>query len=1298
MSHSEGKLIRRVFFTSRRFVSNGKDFEKSKEKVENWRIKERMKTVCVALVCCLNIGVDPPDVVKNSPQLRMECWTDVNSEPPEKALEAIGNNLQEQYERWQPRAFYKQCLDPIYEDVRQLCTSIRRIAKDERVLLHYNGHGVPKPTSNGEIWVFNKNYTQYIPLSIYELQSWMESPSIYIFDCSASGLILQWYVHFARQRQCDQSTSTNIFQNSILLAPCAANETLPSNPLFPSDLFTACLTTPVKMALYWFCSTNLNSSISTKLIDMIPGRLSDRQSILGQLNWIFTSITDTIAWNMFPPALFQHLFRQDLLVASLFRNFLLAERILRASKCTPTSIPKLPSTSHHPLWRSWDFTVDLCLSYLSYTNNSPFSDFPRITFFEDQLSAFEIWLQFASEAKVKDNRAPEQLPIVLQVLLNQTHRFRALILLARFLDLGIWAVNFALSVGIFPYVLKLLQSPASDLREVLIFIWAKLLAIDQSCRLDLVKEKGHKYFVNILNDFEPSFFENSPGKMSLISSSSLPHFTTLDFKSILDSLTLSVFILSVVCENCRPGQMACLSLGLLPLFLKFLTKSHPLLRYWLVFCLGMLWKDFEEAKDVAIRENAHEKLRALLTDPVPEVRAASIFSIGTFISGDRVAESRQHIELNLSLSLQVALCDASPLVRKELVKTLYIVANGYSDSFHEVLSEIDFNHILLYQTGDKPKQITPPLPSKEADHEQCLFEPPEDKITFISSGKFGFLWKMLLNMKFDPFPEVAQLADFVVNNILNFAGIHSSLSSLSSNGNHQWVSSGVGSILSPSVDLSRAKSSSSILRGGSLRNIFSVSKSSIESDEREISPEFSPNIEQREYVSLSSSSFRNFLRTDNSMPSNSNISDDSSGFSHQTNDQNSNLQELRSCLFSWACGICSSPLLKPIEFDVTSPSHLKNVWRNIRNNTILSEAIRMGNRGTSCFRRFGEQIASLDNLAENVSSLLFHPYDDILLICDMSDQIQVWSWREKIRVAYFGNCSSHGCLLSGILLINDNAHPLMCTAASDFVVRVWDHPSLSNFSDKFSITRGGPSVSTSSQTLFSNVSSKLVTSFRGLPYLSLSKKVVGNHMIIDWIQKFGLLLISGDINLIRIWNVDQELCSDDIQLQDVSVNSLTNDSGTSVIAGCYDGSVRIFDTRSLSNHLTLFQENRVRVLNVHQSKIQNTLLAGNSDGSVALWDLRNTSQLLKTVNCFKGEASTCSVHDFLPLFAVGSHRQKIKVFNFEGQELSVLRYHTGFLGQRVCPISALAFHSFKPFLAAGSRDSLVTVYGANVNL
>ena len=58
--------------------------------VSRWRQKERLKTTAVALVLCLNIGVDPPDVLKISPCARLECWVDPLSMQPPKALETIG--------------------------------------------------------------------------------------------------------------------------------------------------------------------------------------------------------------------------------------------------------------------------------------------------------------------------------------------------------------------------------------------------------------------------------------------------------------------------------------------------------------------------------------------------------------------------------------------------------------------------------------------------------------------------------------------------------------------------------------------------------------------------------------------------------------------------------------------------------------------------------------------------------------------------------------------------------------------------------------------------------------------------------------------------------------------------------------------------------------------------------------------------------------------------------------------------------------------------------------------------------
>lgn len=425
---------------------------------------------------------------------------------PQKALELIGSSLQKQYERWQPKARYKQSLDPTVEDVKKLCISLRRNAKEERVLFHYNGHGVPRPTANGEIWVFNRTYTQYIPLSIYDLQTWMGAPSIYVWDCSNAGVIVNSFNNFAEQHEQEQtaaqlqpnlnrgaspsgqpsatptvpgsspSTSQQSFKSCIQLAACSADQILPMNPELPADLFTSCLTTPIKTALKWFAmrpTSRLVPHVTYEMIENIPGVLNDRRTMLGELNWIFTAITDTIAWNTLPRELFQTLFRQDLLVASLFRNFLLADRILRSYNCTPVSSPALPQTFRHPMWAAWDLALDVALSQLPeiLANKKTYSNSP---FFEEQLTAFQVWL----EGNPDQANPPEQLPIVLQVLLSQAHRIRALELLEKFLDIGGWAVNLALNVGIFPYVLRLLQSPAVDLRPYLVFIWAKILAVD----------------------------------------------------------------------------------------------------------------------------------------------------------------------------------------------------------------------------------------------------------------------------------------------------------------------------------------------------------------------------------------------------------------------------------------------------------------------------------------------------------------------------------------------------------------------------------------------------------------------------------------------------------------------------------------------------------------------------------------------------------------------------------------------------------------------------------------------------
>ncbi|EGR47411.1 uncharacterized protein TRIREDRAFT_63937 [Trichoderma reesei QM6a] len=599
-----------MYFTDKRHETTAKPKAVQYE-LQDWRQRDRLKTVSAALAVCLNIGVEPPDQLKTNPGAKLEAWTDPTIPPIQKALENIGKSLQAQYETLAIRARYKQYLDPSVEETKKFCISLRRNAKDERVLLHYNGHGVPKPTASGEIWVFNKTYTQYIPVSLYDLQQWLQAPTIFVWDCSEAGNILNNYHRFVDKHEEEEEEAalrdphyvkTN-YRPYIHLAACAVKENLPTNPLLPADLFTSCLTTPIEMALWFFVLQNpLKTNITPERAKKLPGRLQERRTPLGELNWIFTAITDSIAWTTLPRDLFRKFFRQDLMVAALFRNFLLAQRIMMVYGCHPQSYPALPDTHQHPLWATWDLAVDMALAQLPMLerkeNEGIDYEYQNSSFFTEQLTAFDVYL---TRGDAMAQKPPDQLPVVLQVLLSQQHRVRALILLGRFLDLGPWSVQLALSIGIFPYVLKLLQSAATELKPVMVFIWARLIAVDISCQQDLIKDSGYSYFAQILKPSE-----------------ALPVVNGDEHKA------MCAFILAMLCKGYRNGQMVCNQTEIMSYCLTHLQNdNNPLLRQWACLCISQLWQDLPEAKWRGIRENAYAKLAFLTKDPCCEFLVAA---------------------------------------------------------------------------------------------------------------------------------------------------------------------------------------------------------------------------------------------------------------------------------------------------------------------------------------------------------------------------------------------------------------------------------------------------------------------------------------------------------------------------------------------------------------------------------------------------------------------------------------------------------------------------------------------------
>lgn len=225
-------------------------------------------------------------------------------------------------------------------------------------------------------------------------------------------------------------------------------------------------------------------------------------------------------------------------------------------------------------------------------------------------------------------------------------------------------------------------------------------------------------------------------------------------------------------------------------------------------------------------------------------------------------------------------------------------------------------------------------------------------------------------------------------------------------------------------------------------------------------------------------------------------------------------------------------------------------------------------------------------------------------------------------------------------------------------------------------------------------------------------------LTLQWMpSRCHLVAGGGRAPYVRIWDLQSQQCVSVVPINVLAgagggvppamhVTSLTTAwPGTDIVAaGTSNGTIQILDLRigragggggSSGAVVHSLREHKRWVVNVTQARSGGvySMVSGSVQGDVRFWDLRRPQESVHTMQAHNnGKMTALTVHDFAPLIATGSMRQQIRVSTNSGEPIADIRYHDGFLGQRIGPVSALAFHPHRLYMAAGAADSIVSVY------
>jgi regulator-associated protein of mTOR len=534
----------------------------------------------------------------------------------------------------------------------------------------------------------------------------------------------------------------------------------------------------------------------------------------------------------------------------------------------------------------------------------------------------------------------------------------------------------------------------------------------------------------------------------------------------------------------------------------------------------------------------------LLKDPVPEVRAATVYALGTFISST-LERTTQANDLDRQIAMHMLECvssDMSPLVRMELVAALQWIVKLFDNYFVEVCIREDsqFNGNVSHEhhtrdgswkrSGSKLKAVSSEKNLQLMD--RMAIHCSSNMQTSSYSSIYSKLWHGIVNLSRDPCPDVALMGAKVTEHIRQMAvDLAPTIAMIP---------------LGKEVICDKISTS-----GGS--NSFSLPPS--------------PNTRSFSH-----------LMTNSHSGSSARLNSESSGSATHTREKPHKLRVpiVKTNFVEWEITSMARPLKqlanskgrKNDQFALETMERKKRFTRNAR---IRKEAL--DQQRLAVFHNLKTQ-SFIGKTSMTPSIVKLHPYEQQIVVAYL-DRIMLNDWALNITTSLSplqlnsSTVSHHSATIqtttnsgkkmsvtsasptslrvSSIQFVNAHDRGLILAGYDDGSVRIWKN----NNSNQSNSSSSG--------------NSNLVTAFQALEdQPTRSSRIFGLQTA--WHQSTQTIFVGGESKLIRLWDAERELKVQDIPTSsDFPVSHISCAPNALFAVGFGDGSIQIFDRRSHPN-------------------------------------------------------------------------------------------------------------------------------------